>query len=60
MLSRAGHDAQNVARLTKIGMIFVPSKGGISHSPEEWTDWKYCHKGVEVLKKTIISLAVGG
>jgi len=60
MPSRAGHDAQNVARLTKIGMIFVPSKGGISHSPEEWTDRDYCHKGVEVLKKTIISLAVGG
>src|SRR5262249_10299127 len=31
--SGAGHDAQNVARFAPVGMIFVPSRGGISHSP---------------------------
>lgn len=55
--SRAGHDAQNVAKLTKIGMIFVPSKKGISHSPEEWTDWEHCNKGVKVLKESLLELS---
>jgi len=58
MPSRAGHDAQNVAKLTKIGMIFVPSKKGISHSPEEWTEWEHCYKGVQVLKETLVRLAI--
>jgi hydantoinase/carbamoylase family amidase len=56
--SRAGHDTQNVAKITKdVGMIFVPSKGGISHSPDEWTEWEQAHKGVEVLKNVLIRLA---
>lgn len=35
--SGAGHDAQDMARIAPMGMIFVPSKNGISHSPEEYT-----------------------
>src|SRR5689334_5265689 len=38
MPSGAGHDAQDMARLGPVGMIFVPSVGGISHSPKEWTN----------------------
>ncbi|CAD6338754.1 unnamed protein product [Miscanthus lutarioriparius] len=36
LMSGAGHDAMAMARLTKIGMLFVRCRGGISHSPEEW------------------------
>src|SRR3989442_623409 len=35
--SGAGHDAQNASRFAPMGMIFVPSRGGISHSPREFT-----------------------
>ncbi|MEM3795293.1 MAG: M20/M25/M40 family metallo-hydrolase [Thermoprotei archaeon] len=46
LLSRAGHDAQNVAHLTdEVGMIFVPSGGGISYAPDEWTGWEHTHRG---------------
>ncbi len=37
MPSGAGHDAQSMAKLAPAGMIFVPSVGGVSHSPEEFT-----------------------
>src|SRR5690606_1655948 len=40
MPSGAAHDAQIMAQIAPIGMIFVPSKGGRSHSPAEWTAWK--------------------
>jgi acetylornithine deacetylase/succinyl-diaminopimelate desuccinylase-like protein len=57
MPSRAGHDTQNMAKLARVGMIFVPSRGGISHAPEEWTDFSQAHRGVEVLEKSLIQLA---
>ena len=38
MVSGAGHDAMLVARTCPPAMLFVPSRRGISHSPEEWTD----------------------
>ena len=37
--SGAGHDAQMMAQLSPMGMIFVPSVKGISHSPHELTNW---------------------
>src|SRR5207247_11153253 len=37
MPSGAGHDTQNMARICETGMIFVPSKGGVSHRSEEHT-----------------------
>lgn len=49
MPSGAAHDAQIMASLTRIGMLFVPSKGGISHSPAEWTDWADIEAGATVL-----------
>jgi N-carbamoyl-L-amino-acid hydrolase len=54
--SGACHDAQELARITKIGMIFVPSRGGISHSPKEFTTWEDVANGAEVLYRTVLLL----
>jgi N-carbamoyl-L-amino-acid hydrolase len=54
--SGAGHDAQQIARLCPMGMIFVPSAGGISHSPKELTTWEDCANGANVLLKTVLDL----
>jgi beta-ureidopropionase / N-carbamoyl-L-amino-acid hydrolase len=54
--SGAGHDAQNVARFAPVGMIFVPSRGGISHSPLEYTSPEHAANGAEVLYRTILRL----
>lgn len=53
MHSGAGHDASVLSRVTPTGMIFIPSKDGISHSPKEWTDWEDIEKGANVLLRTI-------
>jgi N-carbamoyl-L-amino-acid hydrolase len=37
LVSMAGHDANQIARLAPVGMLFVPSKDGRSHCPEEWS-----------------------
>ena len=47
--SGAGHDAQMLARVAKAAMIFVPSRGGISHNPVEYTPDKQLLQGVHVL-----------
>ena len=52
--SGAGHDAQMMVRLGPMGMIFVPSVGGISHSPKELTTWTDCTNGANVLLQTIL------
>jgi N-carbamoyl-L-amino-acid hydrolase len=52
--SGAGHDAQEVAKLGPMGMIFVPSVDGISHSPKELTRWQDCANGANVLLRTIL------
>jgi N-carbamoyl-L-amino-acid hydrolase len=54
--SGAGHDAQQVAHFAPIGMIFVPSRGGISHSPREYTAPEDVARGAEVLYRTILLL----
>jgi N-carbamoyl-L-amino-acid hydrolase len=54
--SGAGHDAQNVARFAPVGMIFVPSRGGISHSPLEFTPPEAVANGAEVLYRTVLRL----
>jgi len=54
--SGAGHDAQNVAHFAPMGMIFVPSRGGISHSPKEFTSWDDVANGAEVLYRAILLL----
>jgi N-carbamoyl-L-amino-acid hydrolase len=54
--SGAGHDAQQIAHLAPIGMIFVPSRGGISHSPREYSSPEDVANGAEVLYRTILLL----
>jgi beta-ureidopropionase / N-carbamoyl-L-amino-acid hydrolase len=54
--SGAGHDAQLMAKLGPMGMIFVPSVGGISHSPKELTHWSDCANGANVLLQTILRM----
>lgn len=56
MVSGAGHDAMIFARVTDVGLIFVPSKDGISHHPAEWTEYSEIAKGVEVLFETVKAL----
>lgn len=56
MNSGAGHDAMIMAKFAPTGMVFVPSKNGISHTPEEWTDYEQIQKGVMVLLNTAIAL----
>jgi beta-ureidopropionase / N-carbamoyl-L-amino-acid hydrolase len=54
--SFAGHDAQEIARIAPMAMIFVPSKEGISHSPKEFTSWEDIAKGTEVLYRSLLLL----
>ncbi len=54
--SGAGHDAQVMAKLGPMGMIFVPSVDGISHSPRELTTWPDCANGANVLLQTILRI----
>jgi N-carbamoyl-L-amino-acid hydrolase len=54
--SGAGHDAQMIAALCPMGMIFVPSIGGISHSPLERTTWDDCARGAAVLLGSILEI----
>ncbi len=56
MPSGAGHDAQNMAKIAPTGMIFVPSIGGISHSPNEFTPAKDVANGANVLLHTILKI----
>jgi N-carbamoyl-L-amino-acid hydrolase len=53
--SGAGHDAQEMARLTPTAMIFVPSVGGISHSPKEFTTPEDCTRGADVLLHAVLA-----
>ena len=59
MPSGAGHDAQSMAHITRIGMIFIPSIGGISHSPKEFSRKDDIANGVNVLLHTILKIDAG-
>ena len=56
MPSGAGHDAQSVALLGPVGMIFVPSLAGISHSPLEMTTPEQITAGANVLLRSLLAL----
>lgn len=53
--SGAGHDANQLAKIAPVGMIFIPSKGGRSHCPEEWTDSTYIAGGAKALGEALFS-----
>ncbi|HYN81290.1 MAG TPA: M20 family metallo-hydrolase, partial [Gemmatimonadaceae bacterium] len=56
MPSGAGHDAQEIAHLCPVGMIFVPSRDGISHSPRELSEPADITNGANVLLHTLLKL----
>ena len=60
--SGVGHDAQSLAHLCPVGMLFVPSVEGASHGPREFTSWEACLKGANALLQGALRLAhaVGG
>lgn len=58
--SGGGHDTMNVARVTDAGLLFAPSRDGISHSPREWTDWEDCAACTLVLAEALADLAEDG
>ena len=57
MPSGAGHDAQSFAGLCPTGMIFIPSVGGKSHGPDEYSRWKDCVNGNNLLLQAALELA---
>ena len=52
--SGAGHDAQEMTQICPIGMIFIPSKKGISHSPTEYSSPEDITNGANVLLNTVL------
>jgi N-carbamoyl-L-amino-acid hydrolase len=58
MPSGAGHDAQMLARVCPTGMVFVPSRGGVSHNPTEHTEPEHLAAGTQVLADVLVELAV--
>jgi N-carbamoyl-L-amino-acid hydrolase len=59
MPSGAGHDAQDMTHVAPTGMIFVPSVGGISHSPKEFTSSEDMANGAAVLLRTVLAIDGG-
>jgi N-carbamoyl-L-amino-acid hydrolase len=58
MASGGGHDTQHMAACTEAGMIFVPSIGGISHTPDEQTSWEDLAQGADALDSALRRLDV--
>jgi N-carbamoyl-L-amino-acid hydrolase len=54
--SAAVQDSQQIAKVAAMGMIFVPSRDGISHSPKEFTSWQDVANGAEVLYRVVLLL----
>jgi len=54
--SGAGHDAMVLSDYTDVGMLFIPSKNGLSHCPEEWSDSEDIAKAVRIFYETAKSL----
>ena len=57
LTSGAGHDGQSFADVCPVGMIFVPSVAGASHSPREFTKWEDCVNGANALLQAALKLS---
>ncbi|AXR79940.1 M20 family metallo-hydrolase [Natrarchaeobaculum sulfurireducens] len=57
MHSGAAHDTMQVASVTDAGLLFAPSRDGISHNPREWTDWSDCADATAILTAALATLA---
>ncbi len=60
MESGAGHDAMKMARIARAGMLFVPSREGVSHNPREWTALPDIVAGAQILLDAALALAAPG
>jgi len=58
LISYAGHSAQILSQMIPCGMIFIPSVGGISHHPSEFSEWDVVIAGANVLLRTVIRTAL--
>jgi beta-ureidopropionase / N-carbamoyl-L-amino-acid hydrolase len=56
-MAAAGHDSVLVARLCPSAMLFIPSVGGITHNPREYSTKEQCASGAQVLLDAIVELA---
>jgi acetylornithine deacetylase/succinyl-diaminopimelate desuccinylase-like protein len=56
MFSGASHDTQMVNRAVPAGLVFVPSRDGLSHVPDEWTEPADLALGVQVLLGSLLAL----
>jgi len=54
IVSGAAHDSVYIARVAPTTMIFVPSRGGISHNEAEWTSFEQCAAGAQVLLNAVL------
>jgi acetylornithine deacetylase/succinyl-diaminopimelate desuccinylase-like protein len=59
MPSGAGHDAMVLGRHVPAAMLFVPSRGGVSHNPDEYTAPEQCELGARVLARALAALLTG-
>jgi allantoate deiminase len=59
LASSAAHDGMQLVDLCPMVMIFVHSRDGVSHSPEEWSSREDCEAGAEVLYRVVLDLAGG-
>ena len=59
MYSGAGHDAINTARIMPAGLFFIPSRDGISHSPQEYSSPDSIEQGINVLVELVKSIDSG-
>jgi len=53
LTSGASHDASHIAEFAPTGMIFIPSREGRSHCPQEWSEFEHVGRGVVVLANAI-------
>ena len=56
MLSFAGHDTQNMAKIAPAAMCFVPSVAGVSHNPNEFTKAVDCVNGANLMLQSLLEL----
>jgi len=52
-----GHDAMMMTDFVPTNMIYIPSKGGITHHPDEWTDFEDVKKGADVLLNLVMDIS---
>lgn len=57
MPSGAGHDAQTMQSVCPAALVFIPSRDGVSHSPEEWSDWDDIEKGANLMLAALVRLS---